>query len=1142
MRRILLMVVWALGLMCGKSLAQPGLPLHFNYDYSNYRTHPLMWSAAQNPQGVLYFANNDGVVQFDGARWKLLPTPTGVRSIALDGSNHVFVGSKGDFGWFEPSSNGQLRYKSLKSFLPENERGTYDIDRVYARGNTIYFLSEREDGSRLIRAKRDGKTYSMRMWKFKGLINSGMAGNFLYVNEIGKGLHRLSGDNLTLVSGGEEFMAQEIVSIASKGGDDFLLATYGGRLYESTQGRIRPLSTAVDGFLAQSHIYDVAILKSGNFAIATQDNGIVVITPRGSLIQSFGLGSGLPSTNMYFVYCDREGSLWAGHGKGLTCLLPDLPMRTLANLPGMKSRITSLLEANGRLYISTISGVYSLSLPGGAAFEPIAGLTSESRTLLNVGGTVFVASNAGLFAINGTAAQNVGLTKRVIMLFPSRKDQGRFYATLEQGFGYYQNGVFTEVEGVTEEVNSVEEAPDGSLWLGTTYQGLLRLTLNGNRASTKKYGEKDGVSDGYVFAKSFGSEIYFESEQGVSTFRGDKFIKDPVMTSLVGGRAVKFEEFTPSKIWVYSVEHVLRAERSSTGQITIDSTGLANLPNEKLDAVFDAGSHAWLAYNDRLMYLDLKRETKPKAFEVVISRVIAGADSTLMNGSYWDEKGEVKLKQTEAFVPDLPYSLNSVTVQYGATSFLNPAANQYQYKIEGLGGDWSAWQPIAEVKFNNLREGTYVLKLRARNAIGDTSEITEYKFSISPPWYRTLLAYMGYVIMLGGAVFLLVRLNSRRLEAQNRKLEMIVQERTHEVNEQKKELEVKNAEISKAYEDLKTTQDQLVQSEKMAALGHLIANIAHEINTPIGAINGSASNITKSLPVTLNSLPAFFKKMSDEQERLFFKLIDRSLSFSGSLSSREERQYKKEVQTLLEEQGVEGASNLAKELVKIGVFTNLEEFIPLFKTPNAEEMLEVASGIGRIRMNVDNISLAVAKTQKIVFALKTYSHKQAFDQFEPINVNDSLETVVTLYQNQLKSGIDLTLNFDRDLPTIEAHGDELIQVWTNIIHNALQAMDNKGSLTIETKRVGDFAEVRITDSGPGIPPEVLPRIFEAFFTTKKAGEGSGLGLDICMKIIRKHNGKIDVDTVPGRTTFIISLPFHQPAKQSEEKAVAQAHS
>jgi signal transduction histidine kinase len=323
-------------------------------------------------------------------------------------------------------------------------------------------------------------------------------------------------------------------------------------------------------------------------------------------------------------------------------------------------------------------------------------------------------------------------------------------------------------------------------------------------------------------------------------------------------------------------------------------------------------------------------------------------------------------------------------------------------------------------------------------------------------------------------------------------------------------------------------QNKLIHTEKMATLGTLIAGVAHEINTPIGAISAAGTNLSRSLQQLLQKMPAFFQNMTPDLEELFFKMVDRSLNTTGTLSSREERQYKKEVAEILGNYSIPNASNLAKELVKIGIYNNLEEFLPIFTLPNSEEFIEMAYGIGRLRVNIDNIGTAVAKTQKIVFALKSYSRRNSFDETEQASITQSIETVITIYHNQIKYGIELTTDFDRNIPLIRCYPDELIQVWTNIIHNAIQAMEGKGKLHIEAKQQNDNIVVKITDSGPGIPQHVLARIFEPFFTTKPEGEGSGLGLDICNKIIAKHYGKIEVDTEPGRTTFIVTLPIHSP--------------
>jgi signal transduction histidine kinase len=323
-------------------------------------------------------------------------------------------------------------------------------------------------------------------------------------------------------------------------------------------------------------------------------------------------------------------------------------------------------------------------------------------------------------------------------------------------------------------------------------------------------------------------------------------------------------------------------------------------------------------------------------------------------------------------------------------------------------------------------------------------------------------------------------------------------------------------------------QNKLIHTEKMATLGTLIAGVAHEINTPIGAISAAGTNLSRSLQQLLQKMPAFFQKMTPDLEELFFKMVDRSLNTTGTLSSREERQYKKEVAEVLNNYSIPNSSNLAKELVKIGIYNNLEEFLPIFTLPNSEEFIEMAYGIGRLRVNIDNIGTAVAKTQKIVFALKSYSRRNSFDETELSSITQSIETVLTIYHNQIKYGIELTTDFDREMPPIRCYPDELIQVWTNIIHNAIQAMEGKGKLHIEAHKQNDNIVVKITDSGPGIPEHVLARIFEPFFTTKPEGEGSGLGLDICNKIIAKHYGKIEVDTEPGRTTFTVTLPIHSP--------------
>ncbi len=338
-------------------------------------------------------------------------------------------------------------------------------------------------------------------------------------------------------------------------------------------------------------------------------------------------------------------------------------------------------------------------------------------------------------------------------------------------------------------------------------------------------------------------------------------------------------------------------------------------------------------------------------------------------------------------------------------------------------------------------------------------------------------------------------------------------------------LEKKNAELTTTLHQLKTTQAQLIQSEKMAALGQLIAGIAHEINTPLGAIRSSINNIAGFFTENLLALPAFFQELSAENQQYFFALMEKSSKQTASFSSKEKRQIRKALQQQLEEIGIKEADNLASNLVTIGIYEDIQAFLPLLQDPERDKLLKTAYDLASFQKSTKTIMTATDRAAKIVFALKSYARYDNFEEKLQANIVEGIETVLTLYHNQLKQGVEVVRNY-QELPPIWCYPDELNQVWTNLIHNAVQAMNNQGTLKISVTQQETYLKVQITDSGCGIPEEIMPRIFEPFFTTKPAGEGSGLGLDIVKKIVEKHQGEIEVLSKPGETVFTVFLPIN----------------
>lgn len=362
--------------------------------------------------------------------------------------------------------------------------------------------------------------------------------------------------------------------------------------------------------------------------------------------------------------------------------------------------------------------------------------------------------------------------------------------------------------------------------------------------------------------------------------------------------------------------------------------------------------------------------------------------------------------------------------------------------------------------------------------------------------------------------------------------EVLARVKTHlALRSLQKRLAEKNATLLKTLEELKTTQHQLILREKMAALGHLIAGIAHEINTPLGAIRSSANNMANFLQQVLEQLPALFQSLSPTEIQVFLALLQKSLHSQSLLSSKEQRQAKRALSRQLEEQGIDNSHALADTLVDMRVYTEIKDWFGLLKQSRGEQILKVAYQTSELQRSLQRINTATERASKVVFALKNYVHQDLSNTLMEANLVEGIETVLTLYQHQLKQGGIEVIRQYLVLPTLWCYPDELNQVWTNLIHNALQAMANHGTLTISVTEQDQQIQVCIRDTGTGIAPEIWSHLFEPFVTTKVAGEGSGLGLHIAKKIIDKHQGQIRVASPPGEgTTFTVVLPV-RPAQE-----------
>lgn len=322
------------------------------------------------------------------------------------------------------------------------------------------------------------------------------------------------------------------------------------------------------------------------------------------------------------------------------------------------------------------------------------------------------------------------------------------------------------------------------------------------------------------------------------------------------------------------------------------------------------------------------------------------------------------------------------------------------------------------------------------------------------------------------------------------------------------------------------------QNEKLVSLGKLSAGLAHELNNPATAVVRGAVSLKQHLalePETFKKIMAITIKPEDVDavKDKMFALIHKAAHPALSMMQRAEKE--EELVDWLDNRSVENSDEVAENFVEFGFsIADLEDFRQFVPDQSISAVFNwINTNLVTERM-VTDLEEASKRIAQLVSSIKVFTHMDQGNAKQLTDIRDGIKnTLVILAHKIRKSNVEVVTEYDNELPMINACVGELNQVWTNLIDNALDAMESngQGKLEIRTELDGDCARICITDNGPGIPPEIRNRIFDPFFTTKEIGKGTGMGLDITDRIIRQHKGSVKVNSEPGHTQFIVSLPI-----------------
>jgi signal transduction histidine kinase/CheY-like chemotaxis protein len=800
----------------------------------------MAWSAAQDRSGKMYFGC-DSVVSFDGDRWttEAMDPTYAIRGLDVGPNGRIWAAGVNQIGWFDPEVNGRLVYHSLMSRLPAGAQDLGDVWRVYALGNdSAIFVAHGQ-----VLRWAGGKFES---WGFPGvhLLWSTRTKKSVYVDYPPTGLLRIGSEGPTLVAPASAIGSAEIRWLDDSG-DDWLLLTSSGFL-SLHKGVCSPLETDASRFASENKPTSAARLKDGSLAVGSLLGGIAVAGANGEILRVFNRGAGLPDNQVYSLFVDRDGAIWAMGPSHIVRLGAASDVAVFGALNGYPpGGSVSLAEFEGATYIASHSDILRLSpsmSPGHTGEFATAGIKQGPiYSLLSTPLGLVIGHVHGLGLWNRTGMQSLLNTDIIFRTSASRARTGEVLASLDNrvcSVDLHSGRSIVVANSLPDYGDSLVDEPTGRIWVGTESRGLFTAGSGSIHATGAAPGFGPLPTLGPVLVSRAGETVialasgaaYF-LDPGTGKFR-------PVEGVPQGNPAAISNSDDSGAVWA-ALDPAKGAGSPQLGRITL----------EKGKAVWTPRSIEGLSSIGSLSALHVVGTSDGEELWIEGSESLVRAGPRALAPQRLPPKPIIRASftsgvQEAAMVPGevLPYSTKQLQVEFSSLDFAMRDSERFQTMLGGTETVWSAPAGVAERNFSGLRDGVYDFRVRLVSDSGEAGEPALLHFEISPPWWRKPLAYAAFSLGGACAILGLVRLRVSSIRRRAEILEEMVRLRTME-------LEKANA-----------------------AKTEFVASMSHEIRNPMNGILGSSLELSESplrpdqweLVSTLRSCATFLASLVED--------------------------------------------------------------------------------------------------------------------------------------------------------------------------------------------------------------------------------------------------------------------------------------